>query len=565
MFILGIWDGHDAGAAVVEDGIIRVAINEERLSKRKLDVGFPRLSILACLDYLKLKPSDIESAAASTTDFSKTLTRVFPSLKESYYMFRRRKIDKPKLIGLRRSFKYKTTTIGNLHDFCKSVSEHYLKKELKKLGFNCKLHLVDHHTAHAAGACYTSGFKKSLCITLDGVGDALSGSVNVFDNGSIKRIAAIPARDSIGIFFEQVTTLLGFRELEDEGKVMCMADYSYPIEDERNKMIDFFSVDGLRIKARFSAAKMYSHIGRIAWNHPREQVAYMAQRVLEKNMVGLFQNAIDETGLKNVCWSGGIASNVKANMKIRLLDGVKNWFVFPHMGDGGLAAGAALYVSNLVEGSKPYRMKDAYLGTEYSDDDIEEGLKASGLKYEERKDIAEFAGDIISKENYVFWFQGRMEYGPRALGNRSILASAGSEKIKDMLNVRVKQREWYQPFCPSLLDTERRKLFKDADSVDSFMTMAYMARENKINEIKSVVNVDGSSRPQMVRDENEKYRALLKRMKKNTGNGVALNTSFNLHGFPIVLSPADALSIMLKTKTKYMAIGNFWVENRYDR
>ncbi|MBI2076289.1 MAG: hypothetical protein HYT72_03530 [Candidatus Aenigmarchaeota archaeon] len=562
MYILGIWDGHDAGAAIAEGGVIKVAINEERLSKRKLDVGFPRLSIQACLNYLGLKPTDINIVAASTSDFSKTLTRIFPSLKESYYLFRRRKIEKPRFVGLRRAFKYNTTTTGNLHGICKRISEYYLKKELKNLGLAGKLYIVDHHLAHAAGACYASGFSKALCLTLDGVGDALSGSVNIFENGAIKRIAEIPARDSIGIFFEQVTTLLGFRELEDEGKVMCMADYSYPIEDEKNRMMDFFSVDGLKLKARFPATKMYSHINRIVWNHPREQVAYMAQRVLEKNLTKLFENTLEETGLRNVCWAGGVAANVKANMRIRLLPQIKNWFVFPHMGDGGLAAGAALYVSNLVEGTKPYRMADAYLGPEYSDDEIEDEIKKNKLKYEEGGDIAEHAADIISKENYVFWFQGRMEFGPRALGNRSILAPAGSERIKDLLNIKVKKREWYQPFCPSVLDTESRRLFKDVNGVDSFMTMAYMAKEDKVDGIKSVINVDGSSRPQMLQDENKGYRRLLRQVKKNTGNGIVLNTSFNLHGFPIVLTPADAIDTMLKTNTRYMAMGNFFVENK---
>lgn len=562
MFILGIWDGHDAGAAVVEDGIIKVAVNEERLSKRKLDVGFPRLSILACLNYLGLKAADIDAVAASTSDFSKTMTRVFPSLKESYYLFRRRKLEKPRFVGLRRKLKYSTTTIGNLHGICTRISEYYLKKELKKLGLNGKLYIVDHHLAHAAGACYASGFSKALCLTLDGVGDALSGSVNIFENGAIKRIAEIPAKDSLGIFFEQVTTLLGFRELEDEGKVMCMADYSYPIEDEKNKMIDFFSVDGLRLKAKFPATKMYSYLNRIVWNHPREQVAYMAQRVLEKNLTQLFENGLEETGLRNVCWAGGVAANVKANMQIRLLPQIKNWFVFPHMGDGGLAAGAALYVSNLVEETKPYKMTDAYLGLDYTDNEIEDEIKKNKLKYEQRSDIAESVAEIISKENYVFWFQGRMEFGPRALGNRSILAPAGSEKIKDLLNIKVKKREWYQPFCPSVLDTESRKLFKDVNSFDSFMTMAYLAKEEKIDEIKSVINVDGSSRPQMLQDENSRYRRLIKHVKKNTGNGIVLNTSFNLHGFPIVLTPADAIETMLKTNTRYMAIGNFFVENK---
>ncbi len=563
MLILGIWDGHDAGACVVEDGLVKAAINEERISKRKLDVGFPVLSINACLDYMKLKPTDINIIVATTSDFSKTLIRVFPSLKERYYLFRRRKVEKPRFARFQHFLKYKTTQYGDFYGLCKKVSTRYLKKQLKAIGFeDFKLHFVDHHLAHAASAIFTSGMKKSLCITLDGVGDKLSGSVNVFENNEIKRISSMSAKDSLGIFFEQVTNLIGFRELEDEGKVMCMADYSYPIDDEKNRFMDFFSVNGLNIKARHSASKAYKLIDKVVWNHPREQVAFMAQRVLEKSMARLFQNAMDETGLKDICWSGGVASNVKANMKIRLLPEVRNWFVFPHMGDGGLAAGAALHISNALFGTKPCRMENAYLGPDYREEEIEEELKNHNLSYEHRDDISGYVGDLVSEENYVLWFQDRMEFGPRALGNRSILAPANSEKIKDVLNIKVKKREWYQPFCPSLLQEEAKKIFSDADSSDRFMTMAYMTKDRMRERIRSVINIDGSARPQMLGNENRKYRKLIGQVRKNTGRGIILNTSFNMHGFPIACSPRDAIETMLKTKTRYMAVGNFFVEMR---
>jgi carbamoyltransferase len=562
MYILGIWDGHDAGACIVEDGVIKVAINEERLTRRKLDVGFPRNSINACLSYLKLKPNDVKVIATTTTDFSKTLTRVFPSLKERYYLFRRRKIERPRFARFQHFLKYKLTQYGNVYGLCKSVSSYFIKRELKKVGFNdFKLYFVDHHLAHAASVCFTSGMKRCLCITLDGVGDKLSGTVNILENNELKRISAISARDSIGIFFEQVTNLLGFRELEDEGKVMSMADYSYPIEDEKNKFMSFFSVNGIKIKAKYSTSKSYKLIDKVIWNHPREQVAYMAQKTLEKHVLELFKNAIEEIGIRDVCWSGGVASNIKLNRVLRLNSGLKRWFVFPHMGDGGLAVGAALYVAYTLEGIKPKRINNVYLGLDFSDEKIQEELRkfSKYVEHEKVDNPAKVAVDSLNN-NYVFWFQGRMEFGPRALGNRSILAPADSEDIKDFLNLMVKKREWFQPFCPSLLEEDANKVLEDYDKIpDRFMTMGYMLRKELRKKYAPISNIDGSVRPQMVGNENQKYRELLENIKKKTGIGIVLNTSLNIHGEPIVCTPEDALSTMIRTKTKYMVLENYLV------
>jgi len=331
MRVLGIWDGHDCGAAIIEGEEIKVAANEERFTRRKLEVGFPEKSIKCCLDFLGLKPTDISHIAITTTDFAKTLTRVFPKLKENYYLFRRRKITKPKFEHFRRNVKYRTTEL-NEKPLCRRITKWYFKKNLKKMGFeDFDIHIVEHHLAHAATASYCSGFKKALVITIDGVGDGLSGTVNIYENGKIERLSEILAKDSLGIFFEQVTNLLGMRELEDEGKVMALSDYAYTVPDEENKLLKLFTVNGIKIKSNQSTASRYKMLNKILWNTPREEFSYMAQRTLEKHIVQLFQNAIEKTGLSNVCWAGGVASNIKANMKIKDLPGLKRWFVFPHM------------------------------------------------------------------------------------------------------------------------------------------------------------------------------------------------------------------------------------------
>jgi len=561
MYVLGIWDGHDAGACIVEDGKIKVAINEERLTRKKLDIKFPDKSINTCLNYLDLKPTDITIIASCGTQLTRILARSFSSLDKEFYNFRRRLIPKPKFERTRRFIKYYFARFNT--PSLKKFTEFQLKKRLNKLGFkDYKIYVVDHHFAHAASAIFTSGFDKCLCITLDGVGDGLSGSVNTFEDGKLERISSLSEKDSLGMMFEEVTTILGFRELEDEGKIMAMADYSYPIPDEKNPLINFFETNSLQIKAKHSTIQRFKELEKVKWNTPIERFAYMAQRALEKNMLQLFQNAIDETGIKNVCWSGGVASNIKANRIIRLESGLKKWFVFPQMGDGGLAVGAALYIDYLLDGTKPYKINDVYMGPEFDDESIIGELKkCHEVKWEKRSDIPELMAELISKGNYVFWYQGRLEYGPRALGNRSIVAPAHSEEVKELLNLYVKKREWFQPFCPSMLEKECKKILEDYDSLpDRFMTMGYMSKKELRENLKSVIHVDGSMRPQMVGDENIPYYKLIEEVMKMTGYGIILNTSFNIHGEPIVCTPKDALETMVKTKTRWMAMGNFFIE-----
>ncbi len=553
MYILGIWDGHDAGACIVYDKKILVAINEERIRKIKLYVGFPKESIKCCLNYLKIKSSDIGFVAISTSDFAKTLTRYFPSLKEEYYKFRRRKTEMPRIQGLKRGFKYKITEIGS-SPITKKLTEIKIKNQLKKLGFkDFKIKIVDHHLAHAASAAYTSGFRKSLVITLDGIGDGLSGSVNIFNNGELERISSISGRDSLGIFYEQVTTLLNMRELEDEGKVMALASYSNKMPDSKNKMLNFFKVEGINIRSKHNVVQRYSELKKILWSSSPEQFAHMAQATLEKNMAELFRNSIAKTGLKDVCWAGGVASNIKANQKV--LPYLKRWHIFPHMGDGGLAIGAALYCNYTLNDVKMCEFNDAYLGPDYKENSFIKKIKNRNLKIVHHSDISGKVSELICSNNFVLWFQGRMELGPRALGNRSILAPADSLKIKDDLNLKIKQRSWFQPFCPSVLQEDANKIFYNVAQHDKFMVMGYDAKEDSVGKIKAVLSIDNTARPQMLGNENKLFREILENIRKEKGLGVVLNTSFNLHGYPIVNTPQDAFDVFAKTESKYLAIG----------
>jgi carbamoyltransferase len=558
-YVLGIWDGHDAGAALLNGGSIVFAVNEERITRRKLEVGFPERSIKACLSYAGIAPGDISLVCCSTSDPSKTFTRLFPALRERHYLLRRRK-RRPPLLRTQKLFKFWLTTLAP-NTLSKSLSRASLKAGLTGIGFrDFELMLVDHHRAHAAAAALTAPFDDSLVITLDGLGDGLSGTLNTWRDGSLQCIASLPSWDSLGVFFEQVTYLLNMRELEDEGKVMALADYSLEVPAEENSMLDFFRVDRLAVRSSYSPAGMFARLEEIIWKTPWEMAARMAQDTLEYHALKLFSNAIEETGKRNLAWAGGVASNIKMNMKIRHLQSVDKWYVFPHMGDGGLALGAALWGACERRGLKKCAMMDVYLGSSYTDEQIEKALREAGLQYSRPERIEEKVADLLAEGRIVLWFQGRSEYGPRALGNRSILAPADMPESREILNLSLKKRNWFQPFCPSLLREDAPQLIDDLDDNSSqFMTMAYRARQDALNRLCAVLGKDRTLRPQIVEDENHIYRRLLEEVKKRKGLGVVLNTSFNRHGEPLVDSPADAIKTFLETGCAHLAIGPFLI------
>jgi len=565
MYVLGLWDGHDAGAALLHDNDIVYAANEERFTKRKLEVNFPHNSISAALKYAGIKPADVEQVAFSTVEFTKTLERIFPSMRENYYQFRRRKILRPRFENFRHNLKYFMTPIGIL-PLCNSISSSVIKRQLGHMGFrNYKLHVVEHHTAHAATAAFTSPFQRSLVITTDGLGDGVSATASTFENGKLTRHIRIGAKDSLGIFYEQATNIIGMREMEDEGKLMAMADYSYPFDFDQNILKEFFSASGTIIKAGYGPLKQFDMLQRIAWQTPREQFSYYVQQLSENILTKFVSNCMDRFNIYDVVFAGGVFSNVKANMMIRRLDALKHWYVFPHMGDGGIAMGAALYANNMITGASRYRFTP-YLGDSFDESETEKVLgkeRALVLQRESQTEQASHAAELISAGNYVFWFQNRMEFGPRALGNRSILAPSGSDEIRERLNLYVKKREWFQPFAPSMLDEEAPKILEyDGKGVDKLMTMAYMVKPEMRGLTKSTMHIDGSARPQMVGDENSLYRDLLREVKRRTGHGIMLNTSFNRHGMPIVMDPNDALETIKATRTKYMFINGIFVTNK---
>jgi carbamoyltransferase len=564
-FILGIWDGHDSGAALLAGDKIIYAVNEERLTRRKLEITFPSLSIQACLKNASIQPSDINVIAASTTDPAKTLTRLFPALKEEYYLIRRRKKSPRPLDPLRKAFKYRFTELPP-NMLSAGLSRAYINGQLHSSGFhNYKLSFIDHHEAHAEAAACLCGFPEALVVTLDGVGDGLCGSIRVLQDGRLSLLTTFPAGASPGIFFEHVTNLLNMRELEDEGKVMALANYAYPVPDAENPLLGIIGVQDGRIVSDYSSTSQLKKLKKVLWNYPSEQFASMAQRALEKTAVDLVQYYLQKTGMRNIAAAGGVFSNIKMNMALAALPQAGRIYIFPHMGDGGLAIGAAMAANHKHCGIANYDLTDLYLGPSFTGPEIDTALAGQeGIKIIQGENPRQKAAELILKGEVILWFRGRMEAGPRALGNRSILARPDDRRIKDRLNLILKKRVWYQPFCPSILAEDAGQLLELSGQEigdNPFMTMAFRVRKEHQRLLEGVINIDGTCRPHFVRNENPAFRNLLLDIKKELGWGVVLNTSFNIHGEPLVCSPAEAVKMMKQSGIAHLFMEDIIIEN----
>ena len=560
MKILGVWDGHDSGAALMVDGAIVAAVNEERLSRRKLEVRFPSASIDSCLELGSLGAAEIDVVATCTSDVAKTVARLFPSTKEAYYQLRRRKVARGPLSGLTKWGKYWLTELGP-NPLSRAVSRACLRRALGRAGLGgAELRVYDHHRCHATAAACASGYDRAVVVTIDGVGDGLSATVSVLEDGRLRQLDRTPARDSPGIFFEHVTNLLNMRELEDEGKVMALA--SYAARPEGNPLATLLRPRGLRFRTAAPGHALHRRLKRLQWSFPNEQFAQMAQEVLEQATVAIVRDAVRRTGVPNVALAGGVASNIRLSRLIRLLPEVDDVFVFPHMGDGGLALGAALTTASETNGRLTVDLQGLALGPGYGDDEIRRMLDAAGRRYHRPSNLAEAVSDLLMQDRVVLWFQGRMEYGPRALGHRSILARPDKAALRDRLNLVLKRRVWYQPFCPSVLESDARRLFSDwKGRPDRYMTMGYTVREECRPALAGVINVDGTCRPQIVGDDCEgEFAALLRAMKRRLGVGAVLNTSLNIHGDPLVCTPEEALAVFTRSGAEALAIGPFLLD-----
>ncbi len=331
-----------------------------------------------------------------------------------------------------------------------------LRRQLSHCGLQlARLTVVDHHEAHAAAAAWASGFSSCAVLTVDALGDGASSTISRFEAGRLVRVTSSPARHSVGVFFEHVTNLLNMRELEDEGKVMALADHAAPIPDADNPLLGWVRVRDGVIETRWPGHALRRPLARVQWRFANEQFAYIAQRTVEETLLALSRDAVRLTGLTRLALAGGVVSNVKATRRIRLLPEVEELYVFPHMGDGGLALGAATAAAAAAGDTPRLDLRRLDLGPAFTNEEIASSLRKSGLT--SRSENGLLLGpviDLLADGRVVMWFQGGMEYGPRALGNRSVLARPDRRELRDRLNLALKRRVWYQPFCPSMLESE---------------------------------------------------------------------------------------------------------------
>ncbi len=563
MNVLGIWDGHDSGAALLQDGRLRFAANEERFTRRKLEIRFPSRSIAACLEHAGLSPAQVDLVAASTSDPAKTLGRLWPGSRERYYAVRRRKARPGALSILTRAAKYRMTEWAP-NPASRALSHVMLRRELTRHGLGrAAFHLVEHHEAHAAAAAWASGFGPSAVLTIDGLGDGLSSTISAFRDGRLERVAVSPARCSLGVFFEHVTSLLNMRELEDEGKVMALADYAAPIADADNPLLALIEVREGVIRTTRPGHALRRVLADMHWHYANEQFACLAQRVVERVSTALARDAVRLTGLPRLSLAGGVVSNVKATRRIRLLPQVEDVYVFPHMGDGGLALGAAVAAASRSGETIDLDLRHLGLGPAFDAGAIEAAVRTAGLWPERTPRLTSRVADLLEAGRIVMWFQGRMEYGPRALGHRSVLARPDRLALRDRLNLVLKRRVWYQPFCPSMLESEGPRLLADwTGGRNRAMTMAYEVAPRYRGQLAGVTSVDGTCRPQLVPDgEGSAFAELLHEARRRWGVGAVLNTSCNIHGEPLVCSPAEAVDVFLRSGADALAIGDYCVEH----
>ncbi|MEM0150066.1 MAG: carbamoyltransferase C-terminal domain-containing protein, partial [Candidatus Micrarchaeaceae archaeon] len=301
-------------------------------------------------------------------------------------------------------------------------------------------------------------------------------------------------------------------------------------------------------------------------NHDRESFAYAVQKHVEEQVLAIAKQWLNETGMSNLAVGGGFFSNVITNMRLEHMPEVKNFFVFPHMGDGGLSYGSAAYIDFMLNGKLPHaQLSNAYLGPSYSSNEIESYVRRmprKKLNIERLSDPVGHAADLIASDRIVLWFQGRMEYGPRALGNRSVLALPGNPEARERINLIIKKRPYYQPFASTVLEEDAGKIFDDYVAPNRFMTSANHVKREYWQDMISASHVDHTTRPQILGGENRIYRSLIEKVKKRTGIGAILNTSLNKHGRPIVLSPEDAVWTLENTGADTLIMGDYLIEKK---
>jgi carbamoyltransferase len=532
MLTLGInYGSHDSAAAIARDGEILFASAEERLSRNKHDGGFPLRAIGACLTHAEAELADLDEVA-----FGWQSAAAIRSADLRNYLTGAHRVG---WWGVLRA-----QTVSRIEDYQKD-GERLFRRHVgsPRNGFK----RIDHHYAHALSAYPISGFDEATVVIIDGRGAWEATSIWHGKGAELKLIEMIRWPNSIGLFYAQFTWWLGFERFQDEWKVMGLAPYGRPGIDLGTFISvsedGHYSVNSQLLLDDLSRIEKVLGPARKA-NEPlldrHRDVAWAVQDACERAELAVIRRAVSLTGSRNLCLAGGVALNSKANGLIlskRLVDRI---FIQPAATDDGVAIGAAL-AAPVAAGFRCGEMTKAYLGLQSPPKEIETALRTYKLSYKSLDDPAETAADLLADGKLIGWYQGREEFGPRALGNRSILADPRDVRNRDRVNNAVKFREDWRPFAPSVLEEAGTSLFEDYHTTP-FMTLTFQVRPEKKAAIAAAVHIDGSARVQSVRrDQNERYYDLIKAFAAKTGVPAVLNTSFNLKGEPIVNSPFDAI------------------------
>jgi carbamoyltransferase len=593
----------DATVTLVEDGKIVYAAAEERFTRVKLQDGFPWRALADALERTNTDPADIQSVVypflgweEETRLFGRNLSSEREFLDESEFATsagiqaartrvpaRREAIpglgdpnermDK----GFAKTLAYRVLANDSVvsRNVAKRGSTQWgraasafhrkwheeLESGLAEMELSTRLKRVEHHVSHAANAYFTSGFDEALVVTLDGYGSGLSGSVSIGRNGSLERVHGQPFPHSLGTFYETVTSALGFTPSRHEGKIVGLAAYGDPTILSDVLLSRFHQEDG---SFRILEVNNVYFSRWLATEFPKIDVAAAYQHVLERVACAYVGHYLKQLGLTNLVLSGGVVANVKLNQRLKELPGVAAIFIHPNMGDGGCGTGAALMEFTGGEWGGPLAspIPDVFLGPSFSTDEIADALRRSHLPFTAYTPIEPKIAALIAGGKVVARFNGRMEYGPRALGNRSILYHAKEPAVNQWLNQRLGRTE-FMPFAPATLFEKRHDCYRRVDGAEhaaQFMTLTFDCTESMKQDAPAAVHVDGTARPQLVTAlSNPSFYRILTEYYQLTGIPSLINTSFNMHEEPIVCTPDDAIRAFLQGNLDYLAIGDFLV------
>ena len=584
---------HDSAATILVDGKIIAAAQEERFTRKKHDSSYPFNAIEFVLDFTKIKLSEVDQIIFFEKPFLK-----FERLLETYVAFAPRGF---------KSFCMAMPIWLKDKLFQKKMLFNELKKHDKNFIDDKKIYFSDHHLSHAASAFFPSPFEEAIILTADGVGEWATTTVAIGKGNNLEIKKEIHFPHSLGLLYSAFTYYTGFKVNSGEYKLMGLAPYGVPIYEDkiRNNLIDIkedgsFHLDQSYFNYATGLTMTNKKFNNLFDQNVRDNkyekltqfhmdIAASIQKVTEDIMIRLTKSLKEEFNIPNLCLAGGVALNCVANGKILKKKIFDNIWVQPAAGDAGGSLGAALALWH-IEQNNPRKvnhndsMQGSYLGPEYSQKEIEEELDKAGAKYEVLKDqeLLDKTAIDLSKEQAVGWFQGRMDFGPRALGGRSILGDPRSEKMQKNLNLKVKYRESFRPFAPSILKEDLSEWF-DINTDSPYMLMVSKINRDKIiemtdeqkklfgidklnikrSEIPAVTHVDYSARIQTVHNEtNEKYFRLIKKFKEKTNCPILVNTSFNVRGEPIVNTPLDAFNCFMGTDLDKLVIGNCFLDKK---